>query len=127
ISQPNGIGGFKHLSFLDVHVYFLHNSARSLMARVEADVVSAGDGEDLEGDPSADPGLDVAMQCAEELLVGQHPERPAPNPPNAPSKEVGSGVIRHIELKREEELVTDNQQTLWEQTYAVGISRSIDR
>jgi hypothetical protein len=126
ISQPHGIGGYKQLSFLDVHLYFVHNSMRSLMARVEPDIVSAGDNV-LEGDPTADPGVDIAMQCAEELLVGRQPERPAPNPPEAPSTQHGPGVIRYLELKREEGLASDNQLTIWEQTYTVGVSRSIDR
>ncbi len=127
-AQPNGIGGYKQMTFLDVHVYFVSKHQRSLLARVESDVVSAGVGEVIPPLASADPGIDVAMQCAEELLVGQQLERAKPSPPAAPAAgETGTGVIRHMELRREEEFVTNNQITIWEQTYVVQVSRSIDR
>ena len=125
--QPAGITGNRQLAWLDVHIYFVSNSLRSLNARVESDIVSAGDGDLLVANTSADPGIDVAMQCAEELLIGRQLERPAPQPPEAPDLGTGRGVIRHLEFKREEELVTDNQNTIWEQTYQVGVSRSIDK
>lgn len=118
--QSASVSGNRQLTFLDVHLYFVTSSARSLIARVEADVVALADA-------SADPGIDVAMQCAEELLIGKHPERPAPAPPAGVSSEHGPGVIRHLEFKREEELASDNQITIWEQVYVVGVPRSIDR
>ncbi len=127
VAQPAGISGNRQLTFLDVHVFFINNHARSLMARVEADVTSTGDGELLLATASADPGIDVAMQCAEELLIGRQLERPAPQPPEAPDLGTGKGVIRHLELRREESLITDNQATVWEQTYVVGVSRSINK
>lgn len=125
--QSNSHTGKRALTFLDVHIYFLNNSGRSLMARIESDVVSAGDGDELEPNAAADPGLDVAMQCAEELLTGEQLERAPVAPPAAPAPNAGTGVIRHLEFKREEEIVTSNQVTVWEQTYTVGVSRSIDR
>lgn len=117
--KPAGTGGFKHMSTLDVHVYFLNNHPRSLLARVEADIVSTGDAEaepPIVGNDAADPGIDVAMQCAEELLIGQKLD----------TTSVG-GVIKHLELKREQGLHTSNRHSLWMQVYQVGITRSIDK
>lgn len=118
--KPAGISsGFKNMSFLDVHVYFVNNNARSLLARAEADVVSAGDANavpPIAGDDTADPGIDVAMQCAEELLIGQKLDT-----------ETEGAVIKHLELKRERVLRVSNRLALWTQNYLVGVTRSINQ
>lgn len=111
------VSGFRNLSELEVHLYFVNNSMRSLMARVEADVVSTGDPNaqpPIAASDTADPGLEVTMELAEELLTGQ-------------SIDTVKGVIKQLELVREEGLYTGNQHTIWQQTYQVTVTRSINR
>jgi hypothetical protein len=111
--QPAGIGGYKNMSFLDVHLYFTSNHPRSAMARVEADVRATGDGEDLEPDLTADPGIDVTMEIAEQLLTGQR-------------LDTERWVIKHLQLKRETVALVSNTHVIGEQRYLVGVTRSID-
>lgn len=120
--------GNRHMSQLEVHLYFVSSHQRSLMARVESDVVSAGDGGALLEDLTVDPGVEATMELAEELLTGQ---------PIDSSTVVVAGVnrrvpreaaiIKDIALTREEDLYTSNQHTIWMQTYQVAVTRSINR
>lgn len=115
--QPAG-AAFRAMSFLEVHVYFVNNTPRSLIARAEGDVVSAGSPSHtppIAADDTADPGIDVAMQCAEELLIGQRLD----------TATEGS-VIKHLQLKRERPLRASKRAALWSQIYLVGVTRTIN-
>ncbi|MGE0547613.1 MAG: hypothetical protein AB7R00_11175 [Kofleriaceae bacterium] len=107
--SPAGVGGFRYTTDLEVHVYFIGNSNRSLLARVEGDVVSSTD-------DTADPGVDVAMQCAAQLLIGQKIETLADN-----------ASVKHLVPQREQALVTNNQHTIWKQLYTVGVTETINQ
>jgi hypothetical protein len=107
--QKSGTSGFRSTSQLDVHLYFVSNHPRSVMARVEADVRATGNGAELAADPTADPGVDVAMELAEELLVGQQ-----------------SGAGKQMQLRRETIGVVNNTHVIAEQRYLVTVERAID-
>ena len=111
--KPAGIGGGRDFSTVEVHVYFYSSHQRSLIARVEADVVATGDGEDLEPEDGADRGLDVAMELAEEMLSGKR-------------LDTERGVVKHMQLKREHIVAADARYVLAEQVWSVGVSRSIN-
>jgi hypothetical protein len=77
--------------------------------------VAAGDG-DLEGDDEADQGIDVAMECVEELLTGQRLDTTTEG-----------AVVKHLQLKREQDVYTGKMHTIWEQTWLVGVTSTINK
>jgi hypothetical protein len=101
-----GIGGFRWRAELRVHVYFVNNSLRSRLARLVGDVVS-------DADSSADPGVHIAMEHAEELLVGSIPGGTL-------------NMVQSIVPNEETQLGEDAKQELWHQVYTVEVSRSIN-
>lgn len=105
-NEPAGMGGFNGKGPIELLVYFYSNHLRELEAgRLSQDAVALAN-------DVADPGLDVMLEHAEELLVGQY---------------VGTNkTIKQIALRREEELRTENGFTLWVQRYAVEITRTIN-
>ncbi len=114
--KPAGTSGYRSLAVLDIHLYFINNNQRGMVSRVEADVVSAGD---ATADPviapnlAADPGIDVMMEVAEELLLGQRVDG-------------DQGVIKQIELHRETIGYVSHTHVIAEQRYRATVSRSIN-
>lgn len=90
---------------IDVHVYLLVNSLRGITARLSRDVVALGN-------PQRDPGVEVALEHIEELLIGQCPGGT-------------KGQIREIRPQRETHVGTEQGFEMWEQIYTVRVSRSI--
>lgn len=86
------------LSRLQLLLYFAAQHGRdALTGRHEADSVAAVD-------DKADPGLDVIMEHALELMNGQYVTATV-------------GTIKQLQIASEQELVTMPQVTIWLQTY----------
>jgi len=118
-NKPAGVGGRQWTSFVDVHLYFFNNTMRSIVSRVEADVVSVGDDEldpPVAADLKADPGIEVAMQCAEELLIGEQPDTATVH-----------GVIKKLVKKRARPVQSNNRLSIWTQQYLVEVTRTINK
>lgn len=94
------IGGRQAKSEIQLLLYHLNQHSRdALEGRHEMDSVAAlNDG--------ADPGLDVMMEHAIELLHGSYPTG-------------DTTTVKQIRIQREEELATLPELTLWLQTYRV--------
>lgn len=105
-----GAGGYQFTSFVDVHVYFASMHSRSLFARQAGDFIATVV-------PTLDPGIDVMMELTEDLLIGER-ARDADG--------TFSPAIKSLKPKREEELATSNDITLWVQTYEAELTRTID-
>lgn len=90
---------------IDVHVYFLNSNARSRLARTVQDVVALAD-------PTADPGVFVAMEHARMLLCGQKPGA------KTQLAELTPRSVRRIG--------TDGERLLWEQIYTVRASIAVE-
>lgn len=120
ITAAGGIGGTRGIGELELLVYFYSQHARDIMAgRHEKDVVAVAD-------DSKDPGLDVMMEHAEELLIGQRLGATAvTNPVGEVNRATAS--IKQIVFGREEELRTEHGFTLWVQRYQVTVTRSINK
>lgn len=89
---------------IEILVYHVSNNARDLvLGRHTADAQSATD-------LTADPGLHVMLEHADELLVGA---RIGDNP-----------MIKEIRRDREDELLTRENLTVWLQTYQIGVTHS---
>jgi len=117
VMKPAGVGGARGFAALDVHLYFVNNHQRSMMARLESDVVSVGDeDEEIEADDEADPGIDVMLECAEELLTAERLDTTQPG-----------AVVKHLELKREEDVYTGRQHCIWMQVWEVGVTSTINK
>ncbi len=105
-STRTTIGGFNASKTVDLLVYHSSGHQRDrLLGRTETDV--AGGAANVN-----DPGLDVMLEHAEELLVGQRCG--------------GHPSIKQVIADREEELVTDTAVTIWLQTFKVELKRSIN-
>lgn len=97
-----GIGKRQALSSVQLCLYFLNQHSRDgMVGRHEADSVALAD-------DHADPGLDVAMEHAIELMHGTYPT-------------LLTGTVKQIEIKTEQELATSGALTLWLQTYEVTL------
>lgn len=100
--QQLGIGGKQAMSEVQLLLYFASQHSRDLMdGRHEADVVALAN-------DHADPGLDIMMEHALELMHGTYPT-------------LLSLTIKQIRIKREEELATLPTMTIWLQTYGVTL------
>lgn len=89
-------------SSCELILYFANQHSRDmLVGRHESDVTATADAH-------ADPGLDVIMAHALELMHGAYPSQ------------MGT-TIKQIQIKREEELATLPEITIWMQTYAVEL------
>lgn len=99
----NRLGGSgQALSEVQLLLYFANQHGRDgLTGRHEADSVALTD-------DSADPGLDVTMEHAIELMHGQYPS-------------LTNGTVKQIRISREEELATLPTVTIWLQTYKVSM------
>lgn len=102
---PAGIGGHQAKKTIDLLVYHASGNQRGRTGgRTEMDVSA------LASD-HADPGLDVMMEHALELLIGQRCG--------------ASSSIKQIIPDREEELYTSAPITLWLQTYRVEVRMNV--
>ncbi len=108
--KPAGAGGYQFTSYVDVHVYFASTHSRSMLARHAPDVTATLTN-------TNDPGIDTMMELVEDLLIGER------------SQVLGAvtPVIKSLVPKREEELATSHDLTLWVQTYEAEITRTIDQ
>lgn len=90
------------LSELQLRLYLSSQHSRDgLTGRHESDTVAAVD-------VTADPGLDVIMEHAIELMHGTYPTATI-------------GTVKQIEIETEEELATLPHVTIWMQTYKLTI------
>lgn len=115
----NGPAKPKHIGDLEVIVYILNRNNASLLARVEGD-----------GQTATDVGLWHCLERIEEKLVGLEITlatlAPGSVTPSNTTYTVKAGKdVKHLIPRLEEELATTNELTLWKQTYAVEVARSI--
>jgi len=119
VADAAGMGGFNFKGTIELVLYHYSNHPRSVTdgrTKLDASAVAS----DI-----ADPGLDIMMEHAEELLIGQRlGGTSATNPVGQVTR--STPTIKQIVPTREEELVTTAQHTLWAQRYAVTVSRTID-
>lgn len=117
---PAGMGGFNYKMDIEVTLYHFSNHARSLTeGRVSADARALAD-------DTRDPGLDVMMEHAEELLGGiRVGKAPVTNPVGEVDRSIPG--IHMISPDREEEIATDETHTIWAQRFKVTVSRKLDR
>lgn len=97
-----GVGGKQAIGELEVLVYFASHHSRDMQSRMAQDVVA-------QASNTADPGLGTMMEHALELLHGRYPVPEAD----------GKMTIHQLQIRREEELATIENVTLWMQTYSV--------
>lgn len=107
VSSPQG-DRFHFTEDVELLLYHVSNQARDLVTgRLATDVAGAASNQ-------ADPGLEVAMAHAKELLVGQFMHASSP-------------AIKHCRPDREAELTSQGAITIWLQTFQVRLSYSINR
>lgn len=96
------IGGKQASSDMQLLLYFATQHSRDgLSGRHEADSVA-------EADDTADPGLDVAMEHALELMHGQYLTATV-------------GTVKQLQIVSEQELATLERITIWVQTYKLKL------
>lgn len=119
-TAPSGIGGTRGAGDLELLLYFYASNPRDFVSgRLEPDVVALAN-------DAKDPGLDVMMEHAEELVVGQRVgATPVTNPVGEVNRAVAS--IKHIVFGREEELRTEGGFTLWVHRYSITVTRWINK
>lgn len=125
VSNPAGAGAFNFKGDLELVIYHYNTNARSLtLGRTKADARGAAAVPNLAG-ALPDPGLEVAMEHAEELVLGQLVgAAEVVNVVGERTRRTPS--IGRIRPTREEELVTMAEGTLWAQRYAVEVQRTIN-
>lgn len=103
-SKPQGMGGYHHTSDLELILYHYSTHRRGdTDGRMSADVVAIAD-------DHADPGLDIMLEHAAELLIGQFAAGP---------------TVKQIIPEAEEELRTEIGHTLWRQTFSIQARQTI--
>ena len=101
VSNVKGIGGYQEQGQLDLLLYIASSNARPGVAgRLESD--SAALASDL-----ADPGLDVILEHAKELVLGQYVD--------------AVGDIKQLRPDREEQLYTEAPVEIWLQSYLITV------
>lgn len=119
VSEPAGQGGFVVKGAIELTLYHYANHLRSLTAgRTAIDAAALAN-------DTLDPGLDVMLEHAEELVIGQRVGAAAVTNPVGETKR-STPSIKHIVPTREEELATDKTNTLWAQRFAVQVDRVIN-
>lgn len=102
INDPRGKTQPQALSELQLLLYFASQHSRDgMIGRHEMDSVA-------EVNVGADPGLDVMMEHALELMHGTYPTATV-------------GTVKQIEIAQEEELATSGAITIWLQTYKITL------
>lgn len=99
--ENKNVNASQAISEIQLLLYHASQHSRDLMVgRHEADTIALVD-------DHADPGLDIMMEHALELLHGQYASI--------------STTVKSIRIKREEELATLPEITIWLQTYQVRL------
>lgn len=99
VSHAKAIGGYQEQGQLDLLIYIASNNARpGVSGRQEID--TAGLASD-----TADPGLDIMLDHAKELLLGQYVD--------------AVGDIKQVRPDREEQLYTEAAVEVWLQSYVI--------
>lgn len=99
-SQVKTIGGYNESGEIDILVYFISDNVdHDQIARHEADVYA-------NANDMMDPGLDIMMEHAKELMIGQRAGAPGND-------------IKQLKPVAERELYTDLTMTIWVQEYQV--------
>lgn len=102
IFKTLAVGGRQSMGDLSLLLFFANQNSRDpLVGRLEADHVA-------EADPATDPGLDVIMEHALELMHGSYPA-------------AMEGTISQIAIVSERPLVTMAEVVIWVQTYSVKL------
>lgn len=91
------VGGQRALDVVEVLIYFVSQQSRDLIYRLEPDIAA-------QADDHADPGLEVAMEHATELLLGQYPVQ-------------SSVKLKQLRKVRTDELSTTPLATIYCQTW----------
>lgn len=91
------VGQLKSLDECELVLYFVSQQSRDMLNRLEPDIAAMAD-------DHADPGLEIAMEHATELLKGQYPV-------------AGSIKLKQLVKRSEEELVSTPAVTIWTQTW----------
>lgn len=118
VSSPAGAGAHNFSGDLELVLYHYNNHSRSLTSgRTKADTRGVAE--------LGDPGLEIAMEHAEELVLGQLVGGGlSTNAVNERTRRTPSiGRIRPV---REEELYTERDATIWAQRFAVQVQRTIN-
>jgi hypothetical protein len=106
-SKPGGSTEHRWTSELELLLYFASNNMRDL-ANGRLGIDDAGVASD-----SADPGLDVMMEHAEQLVIAGR---------------CGADIsVKAVRPDQESELATRQDLTIWLQTYQITVLRTIDR
>lgn len=92
---------------LIVDVYFLSSHRRGVTeGRIEGDTTAAAD-------LTADPGIDVALELAWQLLF---------------NADLGLGSrVNPMKLRRESEVIADDDKTIWQQTWECIVTRDVNK
>ena len=106
-SKPVGTTGFQFVDEYELLLYHFNNSFRDFVIGRQA-IDAAG----LAANTS-DPGLDIAMAHAKELVVGQRCG-------------VNHAAMKQIRPEREEELGTFDDLTIWLQTFRITTALTIN-
>ncbi len=119
VGQNAGLGGFNVKADLELVLYHYSNNQISMTDGRTSISTRAGSSN------ARDPGLDVMLEHAEELVLGQRVGATlATNPIGEKSRSTPS--IKQVVFLREEELRTDKTLTLWAQRFSVRVDRVID-
>lgn len=106
-SKPQGASEFKATEETELLLYFVSNNMRSLTLG-RASIDAAGAASNL-----ADPGLNVMLAHAKELVIGQRAG-------------ITHDAVKTIRPDREEELTTRHDLSIWMQTFRITTSLSIN-
>lgn len=107
LSEVKGIGGYQERGEIDLFLYHASNNARVGVVGRQA-IDSAGTAND-----HADPGLDVIMDHAKELLIGQR---------------LDSGLdIKQVRPDHEEQLYSAAPVQIWLQAFKVTVNVQISQ
>lgn len=117
--QAAGAGGFNFRGDLELVLYH-HNNHPLSITDGRTKISTRALASDLR-----DPGLEIAMEHAEELVIGQRVgAAPVTNVVGETTR--ATPTIKRIRPTREEELRTDNTLTLWACRFAVEVERTIN-
>lgn len=100
-----GLDATEELGELEVAIYAVSSNARSFVeGRLEQDAAATSSA-------NADPGIETMLEHCEQLLLGQG---------------LGLSTAHEMRGRTEEEVYTFEEYTVWEQTYALKVSRDIN-
>lgn len=119
VTEPGGMGGYNYKGTMELVLYHYANHAQGL---TEGRMVATAK---ATANTSKDPGLDVMLEHAEELVIGQYVGGAfVQNVVGEKSRR--TPTVKQIVPTREEELATDKTSTLWAQRFAIAVDRQIN-